>query len=216
MQTGQIEERNYPSRGEATRLPPLPDIGDTCPLRPLCSLEAQERRRVAVSILSAQSPAGGSGGSLAVPPWCRSCCCSAAAPASPGPRGQGEWSAPHVPHRMCFLRLSALEKELSVKRPGSEKLCGLGRKSLKTILVQNHREMGSGEENPAFPPCDALPAGVTHEGWRRHQAGQRLCFPRGQVQGAGDAKGEARLDSRPLAPSPPADPCQQSGFGLQL
>lgn len=120
-------------------------------------------------------------------------------------------SAPRAPASSALSSGKRTECETPRIR---EKLCGPGRKSLKTFLVQNHREMGSGEATPAFPPCDALPAGVTREGRHRLQAGQRLSFPRGRAQGAGDAK--ERRDGTGLAaacPSGSADPRPQPGFG---
>lgn len=120
-------------------------------------------------------------------------------------------SAPRAPASSALSSGKRTECETPRIR---EKLCGPGRKSLKTFLVQNHREMGSVEATPAFPPCDALPAGVTREGRHRLQAGQRLSFPRGRAQGAGDAK--ERRDGTGLAaarPSCSADPRPQPGFG---
>lgn len=120
-------------------------------------------------------------------------------------------SAPRAPASSALSSGKRTECETPRIR---EKLCGPGRKSLKTFLVQNHREMGSVEATPAFPPCDALPAGVTCQGRHRLQAGQRLSFPRGRAQGAGDAK--ERRDGTGLAaarPSGSADPRPQPGFG---
>lgn len=120
-------------------------------------------------------------------------------------------SAPRAPASSALSSGKRTECETPRIR---EKLCGPGRKSLKTFLVQNHREMGSVEATPAFPPCDALPAGVTCQGRHHLQAGQRLSFPRGRAQGAGDAK--ERRDGTGLAaarPSASADPRPQPGFG---
>lgn len=120
-------------------------------------------------------------------------------------------SAPRAPASSALSSGKRTECETPRIR---EKLCGPGRKSLKTFLVQNHREMGSVEATPAFPRCDALPAGVTCQGRHRLQAGQRLSFPRGRAQGAGDAK--ERRDGTGLAaarPSGSADPRPQPGFG---
>lgn len=120
-------------------------------------------------------------------------------------------SAPRAPASSALSSGKRTECETPRIR---EKLCGPGRKSLKTFLVQNHREMGSVEATPAFPPCDALPAGVTCQGRHRLQASQCLSFPRGRAQGAGDAK--ERRDGTGLAaarPSGSADPRPQPGFG---
>lgn len=174
---------------------------------------------MAVSIPFAQSPAGGSGSSHgpgALPgtphPPVSQLLLLGGRPCITKPTRTGRVaSAPRAPASSALSSGKRTECETPRIR---EKLCGPGRKSLKTFLVQNHREMGSVEATPAFSPCDALPAGVTRKGRHRLQAGQRLSFPRGRAQGAGDAK--ERRDGTGLAaarPSGSADPRPQPGFG---
>lgn len=148
---------------------------------------------MAVSIPFARSPAGGSGSSRgpgALPgtphPPVSQLLLLGGRPCITKPTRTGRVaSAPRAPASSALSSGKRTECETPRIR---EKLCGPGRKSLKTFLVQNHHEMGSVEATPAFPPCDALPAGVTCQGRHRLQAGQRLSFPRGRAQGAGDAK----------------------------